>query len=86
MDILEKPASLGVGGMGGGQEINLSILNDFHFDFVSVIIFLSYARAENICKSSVLKNEIGRGRGGLFLSFQFLILWLDNFMQDFDLV
>ena len=69
MDILEKPASLGVGGMGGGQEINLSILNDFLFDFVSVIIiFLSYARAENICKSSVLKDEMG---GGLFLSFQF---------------
>ena len=63
MDILEKPASLGVGGMGGGQEINLSILNDFLFDFVSVIIiFLSYARAEKICKSSVLKNENGGGK------------------------
>ena len=47
---------------GGGQEIILIILNDFLFDSVSVIIiFLSYGRAENICKSRVLKNEIGGG-------------------------
>ena len=59
VDVLGKPASLGA---GGGQEIILIILNDFLFDSVSVIIiFLSYGRAENICKSWVLKNEIGVG-------------------------
>ena len=68
VDVLGKPASLGAGGWG--QEIILIILNDFLFDSVSVIIiFLSYGRAENICKSSVLKTEIGGGV--LFLRFQF---------------
>ena len=45
MDILEKPGSLSAGG-GGGQEIILSILNDFLFDFVSVIMICFYDTLE----------------------------------------